>query len=234
MDSLLPDATELQKQKLVSQAQELANQENEHTLILRLPLVWTHTNNSRGASVGPLSPSSAKPNRKPRRPSPAEDEKQASPQSQNAEPIRNASCTLCAGSRSVLQRPRSVRLSPARRSRNMQPFAAIASDSTSKFPRLPILRSVAPSKSAKTSRRPTTSPRPATASLSRASSSLATKAPIRSSINSVSRPSTTDSRLRNCGSNGALSPAPTNALLTVPLRRTLRRAMQLEPTGTRL
>lgn len=91
MDSLLPDTAELQKQKLVSQAQELANQEKrahaDPTLAARLDAFKQEQRSVGGASkagVGKADPESA-------RNQPREEENQASRQTQNVEPIRNAS-----------------------------------------------------------------------------------------------------------------------------------------------
>lgn len=91
MDSLLPDTAELQKQKLVSQAQELANQEKraqaDPALAGRLHAYKQEQRSIGGASkagVGKADPETAKSQ-------PREDENQGSRQTQTAEPIRNAS-----------------------------------------------------------------------------------------------------------------------------------------------
>jgi hypothetical protein len=81
MDSLLPDTAELQKQKLVSQARDLANQEKrahaDPALAARLEAYKQEQRSIGGAALA----EGAK----------AAPEKQASAQIQNVEPIRNAS-----------------------------------------------------------------------------------------------------------------------------------------------
>jgi hypothetical protein len=92
MDSLLPDATDLQKQKLVSQAQELQNQEKrahaDPALAARLEAYKQEQRSIGGAAISEGVKARAEAAKSQ---SPEEDEKQFPNQSRNAEPIRNAS-----------------------------------------------------------------------------------------------------------------------------------------------
>jgi hypothetical protein len=90
MDSMLPDAAELQKQKLVSQAKELQNQEKrastDPALAARLDAYKQEQRSIGGAAIAEVAkaqPETAKTQSR------EEDEKRAP--NQNAEPIRNAS-----------------------------------------------------------------------------------------------------------------------------------------------
>ena len=92
MDSLLPDPTDLQKQKLVSQAEELrkhhARPNVDPGLAARMDSYQTELRGVHLASIaaaGKAEPETAKT--QPRE----EDEKQASRENRNAEPIRDAS-----------------------------------------------------------------------------------------------------------------------------------------------
>jgi hypothetical protein len=92
MDSQLPDATDLQKQKLESQAQDLANQEKranaDPALAARLDAYKQEQRSIGGAAIAEVA--KAKPEAS-KNQSPEEDEKQVSRETRNAEPIRNAS-----------------------------------------------------------------------------------------------------------------------------------------------
>jgi hypothetical protein len=92
MDSLLPDLTELQKQKLASQAQELQNQEKranaDPALAARLD---SYKMEQRSIGAAAIAEARKAEPETPKDQSREEDEKQASGQNRSAEPIRDAS-----------------------------------------------------------------------------------------------------------------------------------------------
>jgi len=90
MDSMLPDAAELQKQKLVSQAKELQNQETranaDPALAARLDAYKQEQRSIGGEAIAEV----AKAKREAANTQPREEEEKRAP-NQKAEPIRNAS-----------------------------------------------------------------------------------------------------------------------------------------------